>query len=160
MSDIPQGEPHTESKVLVNGHHVNIYGHQATGLEIKERAIEQGVQITVECILNEERADGAARVIADGDVLHLQDDMKFLAIPADDAVFVILVNEQKVLFREETATGLAIKQKAIADGVLIEVNFILQEELPNGTSRVIGDTDVVHLRDHMKFTAITPDDNS
>jgi hypothetical protein len=36
----------------------------------------------------------------------------------------------------------------------------LQEELPNGMSRIVGDSDVVHLREHLRFTAIAPDDNS
>ena len=38
--------------------------------------------------------------------------------------------------------------------------FVLQEELPNGTSRIVGDADEVHLREHLRFTAIAPDDNS
>jgi hypothetical protein len=27
-------------------------------------------------------------------------------------------------------------------------------------SRIVGDSDVVHLREHLRFTAIAPDDNS
>jgi hypothetical protein len=70
------------------------------------------------------------------------------------------VNEQPVQLQGKTATGSEIKAAAIAQGVLIQQNFVLQEELPNGTSRVIGDNDVVHLRPHLRFTAIAPDDNS
>jgi len=44
--------------------------------------------------------------------------------------------------------------------VHIQQNFILQEELPNGTSRIVGDGDEVRLREHLRFTAIMPDDNS
>ena len=73
---------------------------------------------------------------------------------------VILVNEQKVEMSEKTATGSEIKAAAILQGVLIQQNFMLLEELPNGTSRKIGDNDRVKLRQHMKFTAIAPDDNS
>lgn len=72
----------------------------------------------------------------------------------------IFVNEQSVKFEQDTATGSQIKVAAIAQGVHIEPNFVLQQELPNGTSRVIGDNEVVHLREHMRFTAIRPDDNS
>lgn len=72
----------------------------------------------------------------------------------------ILVNEQEVDMPEKTATGYDIKATAIAQGVHIQQNFMLMEELPNGTSRKIGDHDVVKLRPHMKFTAIAPDDNS
>jgi hypothetical protein len=72
----------------------------------------------------------------------------------------ITVNEQPVSLTGTTATGVKIKSAAIAQGVAIQANFVLQEELPNGTSRVVGDSDEVHLRAHLRFTAIAPDDNS
>lgn len=72
----------------------------------------------------------------------------------------VSVNEQPVKLHGESATGIEIKNAAIAQGVLIQPNFVLQEELPNGTSRVVGDNDKVHLREHLRFTAIAPDDNS
>lgn len=75
-------------------------------------------------------------------------------------VIVVTVNEQPVRLHGETATGSEIKAAAIAQGVHIQPNFVLQEELPNGTSKVIGDNDRVHLREHLRFTAIAPDDNS
>lgn len=73
---------------------------------------------------------------------------------------VISVNEQPVSMGGDVATGHDIKAAAIAQGVHIQQNFILQEELPNGTSRIIGDSDKVRLRPHLRFTAIVPDDNS
>jgi len=73
---------------------------------------------------------------------------------------VFSVNEQPVRMEEKRATGMEIKNAAIAQGVLIETSFILQEELPNGTARVIGDSDSVVLHEHSRFTAIRPDDNS
>ena len=72
----------------------------------------------------------------------------------------ISVNEQPVKLPGHTATGAEIKAAAIAQGVHIQSNFVLQEELPNGTSRIVGDHDSVHLREHLRFTAIAPDDNS
>lgn len=75
-------------------------------------------------------------------------------------VITITVNEQPVQLHGETATGSEIKAAAIAQGVHIQQNFVLQEELPNGTSKIIGDNDRVHLREHLRFTAIAPDDNS
>jgi hypothetical protein len=72
----------------------------------------------------------------------------------------IFVNEQSVKLHGDSATGSEIKTAAIEQGVLIKPNFVLQEELPNGTSRIVGDEDRVHLREHLKFTAITADDNS
>lgn len=76
----------------------------------------------------------------------------------------ISVNEQPVELEVESndrlATGLEIKTAAKEQGVLIELNFVLQEELPNGTSKIIGDDDDVRLHNHLRFTAIAPDDNS
>lgn len=73
---------------------------------------------------------------------------------------VVSVNEQPVALHGHSATGAEIKHAAIAQGVHIQQNFVLQEELPNGTSRIVGDEDEVHLREHLRFTAIAPDDNS
>jgi hypothetical protein len=78
----------------------------------------------------------------------------------DKQTVTVSVNEQPVKLHGHAATGAEIKAAAIAQGVHIQQNFILQEELPNGTSRVIGDNDIVHLREHLRFTAIAPDDNS
>jgi multiubiquitin len=77
-----------------------------------------------------------------------------------DHTVTVTVNEQPVQLEGKTATGAQINSAAIAQGVLIQQNFILQEELPNGTSRVIGPNDPVQLRPHLRFTAIAPDDNS
>ena len=72
----------------------------------------------------------------------------------------VLVNEQEVTLPSRIVTGAQIKTAAIAQGVAIQPNFVLQEELPNGTSRIVGDADEVHWRAHLRFTAIAPDDNS
>ena len=72
----------------------------------------------------------------------------------------IEVNGHKVKMVEGPATGLEIKEAAIKQGVEIQLNFVLQQELPNGTGKVIGDDDKVSLREHLSFTAIEPDDNS
>lgn len=73
---------------------------------------------------------------------------------------IVTVNEQPVQLQGEKANGAQIKAAAIAQGVNIQQNFVLQEELPNGTSRVIGDNDSIEVREHLRFTAIAPDDNS
>lgn len=80
--------------------------------------------------------------------------------PHPERTTSVTVNEQPVELEGKTATGAQIKAAAIAQGVLIQPNFVLQEELPNGTSRVVGDNDTVQLRPHLRFTAIAPDDNS
>lgn len=72
----------------------------------------------------------------------------------------IEVNDHKVEMPSGPATGLEIKEAAIKQDVSIQVNFVLQVELPNGSSKVVGDEDKVQLTEHLAFTAIAPDDNS
>lgn len=72
----------------------------------------------------------------------------------------VTVNGKPVVLTERRLTGLQIKEAAIAQHVAIELNFILQEELPNGHNRIVGDNDVIEVRDHERFTAIPNDDNS
>ena len=76
-----------------------------------------------------------------------------------DAV-TIEVNTHKVKMPAGPASGLEIKEAAIDQGVKIDVTFVLQLQLPNGSAKVIGDDDKVPLSDHLAFTAIAPDDNS
>lgn len=78
----------------------------------------------------------------------------------DHREWVLTVNEQSVTLHGTKATGADIKTAALTQGAQIQLNFVLQEELPNGTSKIIGDDDVIHLREHLRFTAIAPDDNS
>ena len=75
-------------------------------------------------------------------------------------VVTIEVNTHKVKMPAGPASGLEIKEAAIDQGVKIDVTFVLQLQLPNGSARVIGDDDKVPLSDHLAFTAIAPDDNS
>ena len=72
----------------------------------------------------------------------------------------IEVNDHKVEMPAGPATGLEIKDAAIKQDVDIQVNFVLEVDLPNGSSKVIGDDDKVPLTEHLVFTAIPPDDNS
>ena len=72
----------------------------------------------------------------------------------------IEVNEQPVVMDKRLATGIEIKDAAIAQGVKIKRNFTLTEELPGDKSRVVGDDEAVKLHEESEFTAVTPDDNS
>lgn len=72
----------------------------------------------------------------------------------------IEVNGNPVIVEERELTGAEIKAAAIAQGVNIQANFVLQQELANGSSKVIGDGDPVHVHPHLSFTAIAADDNS
>ena len=77
-----------------------------------------------------------------------------------DKIVVIEVNTHKVDMPAGPATGLEIKEAAIKQGVNIELNFVLQQQLPNGSAKVIGNDDKIPLAEHLAFTAIAPDDNS
>jgi hypothetical protein len=77
-----------------------------------------------------------------------------------DHTVEITVNERPVVLQDKNTTGLEIKKAAIAQGVPIKEDFILQQELPNGGQRVIGDNDPVKVHPHDRFTAIDRDDNS
>ncbi len=77
-----------------------------------------------------------------------------------DHTVEITVNERPVVLQDRNTTGLEIKKAAIAQKVPIKEDFILQQELPNGGQRVIGDNDPVKAHPHDRFTAIDRDDNS
>jgi hypothetical protein len=145
--------------VSVNGDSVKLIGRAATGIEIKAAAIEQGVPIHLKFVLEEELSEADRRLVEDGERVELHEGLRFLAHDPERTV-TISVNEQTVRLHGRTANGREIKAAAIAQNVLIQPNFVLQEELPNGTSKIIGDDDRVHLREHLRFTAIAPDDNS
>jgi ADP-glucose pyrophosphorylase len=143
--------------VFVNDCAVGLPVHIATGAEIKAAAIAQGVQIQTNFVLENDGPEGS-NVVEDHEKIELGNHQRFRA--HEGKPLTVSVNEQPVRFVDHIATGAEIKAAAIAQGVQIQPNFVLQEELPNGTSRIVGDSDRVHLRPHMRFTAIAPDDNS
>jgi hypothetical protein len=145
--------------VSVNGLPVKLLGQSETGKEIKTAAIEQGVPIHLDFVLEEDFPDGVHREIADHEEVRIDEGLRFIA-HAKKHIVTVSVNEQPVKLEGHRATGAEIKAAAIAQGVQIQPNFMLQEELPNGTSRIVSDNDEVHLREHLRFTAIAPDDNS
>jgi hypothetical protein len=80
--------------------------------------------------------------------------------PETEHVVTITVNEKAVEIAGPKATGLEIKQAAIAQGVNIQLSFVLSEELPNRKTKIIGDNDEVTVNKNSKFVAVAPDDNS
>jgi len=70
------------------------------------------------------------------------------------------VNERPVHLHGHDVTGLEIKQAAIAQGVPIQLDFILVEELGHDRTKPITDVDRVHVTDHSRFLANDGDDNS
>ena len=72
----------------------------------------------------------------------------------------VTVNNKPVKIDGPWASGLAIKEAAIEQGVAIELDFQLAVLAPNGKQRIIGDADVVEVTSDSKFFATAPDDNS
>ena len=72
----------------------------------------------------------------------------------------ITVNNRPVRVEEKHLSGLEIKQAAIAQGVPIQLDFLLSEHLHDGQTRIIGDTDEIKVNEHSRFTAVAGDDNS
>ena len=83
-----------------------------------------------------------------------------LSAPEVDKIVTIEVNGHKVEMPSGPATGLEIKEAAIKAGVNIQLSFVLQVQLPNGSAKIVGDGDKVALSEHLMFTAIAADDNS
>lgn len=82
--------------------------------------------------------------------------------PADKQTHTVTihVNEKPVKMPSRTATGLEIKQTAIEQGVRIELDFVLVEEIGPHRKKTIGDRDVVKLDDKSRFIANDGDENS
>ncbi len=72
----------------------------------------------------------------------------------------ITVNRKPVTVSSREVTGLQIKEAAIDQEVTIELDFQLSEELGHHRSRIVGDSDAVHVHDGSEFLAVAPDDNS
>jgi hypothetical protein len=76
-------QPHT-IEVLVNDREVTLLGHQQTGLEIKQAAIDQGVPIGIDFLLYLERAPRHTIPIGDNESITVTPRARFVAIANDD----------------------------------------------------------------------------
>jgi hypothetical protein len=70
-------------RVTVNRHPVNLPDREVTGLEVKQAAIEQGVQIQVDFQLSVKRGD-RYEVVGDADAIRVHEHEEFLAVAPDD----------------------------------------------------------------------------
>ena len=131
-----ENHEHGTVTVYVNDRPIHFKAQHTNGTQIKKTAIEQGVEIQQDFLLELKITDTETRIVEDHEEMHLIEDMHFIAIARE---IIVSVNEQPVKFHVRIATGMQIKMTAIEQGVLIQQNFVLQEELPNGTSRIVGD---------------------
>lgn len=72
----------------------------------------------------------------------------------------IVVNKKHVEIEGPTATGLQIKESAIAQGVDIEITFKLSRVIGEHKTEGVSDEEIVHLHKGEKFVAVADDDNS
>src|SRR6266852_6985890 len=70
--------------VTVNNRPVTFTEHKATGLEIKQTAISQGVSIQVDFALFEVKGQGNLKPVVDNDVVTLHPHQVFRATAPDD----------------------------------------------------------------------------
>lgn len=70
--------------IQVNNKPVNITGPRVTGLEIKQAAVDQGVQIKLDFVLSEIEANGKSHIVGDDDKVTVNKNSKFRAVDNDD----------------------------------------------------------------------------
>jgi hypothetical protein len=85
LDEIEQHRDHDKPVAIrVNNNAVTMPGRYATGLEIKEVAIRDGVDIKIAFVLFVELPDGNERVVKDDQTVDLHHDKCFEAIDNDD----------------------------------------------------------------------------
>lgn len=82
--DLDKSQEHKTVTIEVNSHKIKMPAGLATGLEIKEVAIKQGVEIQPNFVLQVELPNGTGKIIGDDDKITLRDHMSFTAIQPDD----------------------------------------------------------------------------
>jgi hypothetical protein len=70
--------------ISVNNRPVRIEGPTATGRQIKEAAIAQGVPIQISFQLSEKLGDRRTRIVGDADVVAVHEHASFVAVAEDD----------------------------------------------------------------------------
>lgn len=85
----------------------------------------------------------------------------FEAAEQEGRTVAVTVNNKRVALPGHRVTGLEVKQAAIAQGVEIELDFILTLEARDGVpARTVDDNDTITVTDHAEFTANDGDDDS
>ena len=71
-------------EIEVNDQKVKMVEGPASGLEIKQAAVDQGISIQTNFILQLHLPNGSSKVIGDDDKVDLSEHLAFTAIAADD----------------------------------------------------------------------------
>lgn len=84
MSEEDDRKPRKKIEVTVNRRIVLLIGPKQTGMEVKQAAMAQGVAIQLEFQLSIRNNNGKFRVVADSEVLKVEDGQVFRAVASDD----------------------------------------------------------------------------
>lgn len=133
--------------IEVEGAPIPWSGETATSEEIRAAA---GWDADVEIMLDGE----GEREVQPGERFDLRHKLRFKR-----RVVLILVNHQEVRMRRRVATGLQIKNEAIAQGVAIRFDFVLFK-VEGDALQPIKDDQRVHLHEREEFRCVSGDDNS
>lgn len=90
-------------------------------------------------------------------------DQPQIASPANEQKQVaiqVFVNNKPVTLQREVLSGYDIKAAAITQGVAIQLDFLLYLVHGNGQLDPVRDDEQIHLHEHERFRAVTPDDVS
>ena len=85
------------------------------------------------------------------------------SVPAEEArgTVTVTVNRKPVTLEKHRVTGMEIKEAAIAQGIEIELDFLLTLEASEGhPARVIADDEEITITKHSVFRANDGDDDS
>ena len=72
----------------------------------------------------------------------------------------IVVNKKAVTVPDREVTGLEIKQAAIAQGVNIQLNYLVFRDLPNGQQTEVKDDELIRVHPKERFDVLCNDDHS
>jgi len=72
----------------------------------------------------------------------------------------VFVNNKPVILQKRVLSGYEIKAAAITQGVTIQLDFLLYIVHGNGQLDPVRDDEQVHIHEHERFRAVTPDDLS
>lgn len=72
----------------------------------------------------------------------------------------VFVNNKPVTLQRRVLSGSDIKAAAISQGVSIQPDFLLYHVKGDGQLEPIRDDEQVHVHEHERFRAVTPDDVS
>lgn len=70
--------------ITVNEHAVSLAGPKATGGQIKQAAISQGVQMDIGFVLSQELPNRRTRIVGDEEEVTINKNSRFVAIAPDD----------------------------------------------------------------------------